>query len=514
MTKSFVVAASTLAQSHRRFAAGVRVASALVLLLLAFAACSQAALPNSPNSSISQTPVVTVVPVERSGLRGNPLLFQVRADPAPRADLTVSVTIASSGCELPPSHTVPINAGASLATLRVPTADVKVGAEGCEVTASVARGQGYAVAEGETVDGSPSPSVTIAGDPTADAPIADAPIADDETPGPDDPAQEEPLVTIGRLVDEVTEGDLLRFELTADPAPAVPLTTNLLWNWPEELAETPPATVTIPTSGTFTLTAATFDDDIDNQDRTVHVTVAGGAGYRVGDPNSAGIKIKNNDFYPRVTLEAAEETVAEGDSILFTLTATPAPASPLTVNLRWLRVSDRLVGDPPPENDTVTIPTSGTLKIPLHTVDDLIDNYSFADYVVVGIHLGHGYVVGTPFQVTVTVEDDEFTPLVSVVADATPVAEGTDISFTLTAEPAPASPLTVNLEWDVSGLQRAGAGPDTVTIPPSGTATVTLATKDDAVVNSADTTVKVTLLDGDHYFRDTSVASITIEDDD
>ena len=506
-----MIRGSRLARAHRPLAVGGQVAVGLVLLLLAFAGCSQA----SPSNS--QHPVVTVVAVEGSVTGGAPLQFHVRAEPAPRADLTVSVTIASSGCQLAQSHaSVTIIAGASLATLNVPTTGVDVGAEGCEVTATVARGKGYVVAGGDTVDGSPSPTATITGEPVTDDPVADDPIVDGETPAPDDSGQEAPLVSIRRLVNDVTEGDPLRFELTANPAPAAPLAVNLLWDAPGVLAETPPATVTIPTSGTVTFAAATIDDDVENQVRTVRVTVAGGTGYRAGHPKSAVIKVRNNDFYPRVTLVADAVTVAEGATISFTLTATPAPASPLTVNLRWLRVGDRLVGDPPPEHDTVMISTSGTTVIALDTVDDLIDNYSGADYVVVRLHSGHGYVVGTPLGATVTVEDDEFTPDVSVVADATPVTEGNDISFTLTADPAPVSPLTVNLKWEVSGDQLSGTRPDTVTISTSGTATVPLATTDDDVDNSVDTTVRITVLAGDDYYRDLYLftASITIEDND
>lgn len=501
--KLYKIPGSTPARAHRRLAAGVVVAGGLGLLLLAFAGCGQA----SPSDA--QIPVVTVVPAQGSVTEGAPLQFHVRADPAPREDLAVSVAIASSGCELAQSRaSVTITAGASLATLQVPTADVDVGAEGCEVTATIAPGKRYVVSEGGTVDGSDPPAVTITEGETPDTP-------DDESPEPGDSGQEGPWVSISRLVTEVTEGGLLQFSLTADPAPAVPLTVNLLWDDPGVLAGTPPATVTIPTSGAVTVTAATTDDDIENSIREVHVSVVDGTGYRVRYPNRAGILVNNDDFYPRVTIVADTATVAEGGTVSFTLTATPPPASPLTVNLHWLyeTAAERLVA-PPPRYDSVTIPTTGTYVVTLQTVDDLVDNYFTSEYLGVQVHNGNRYVVARPSTATVTLDDDEFTPLVSVAADTTSVVEGNDISFTLTAEPAPVSALTVNLGWVVSGNQLSATPPDTATISTAGTAKIVLATIDDTVDNSADTTVRINLVPGDFYFRDVATASITIEDDD
>ena len=343
----------TPAGSHRRLAAGVQAAVGLGLLLLAFAGCSQA----SPSGSDSQEPVVTIAPVEGSFASGATLQFHVRAEPAPRADLTVNVTIASSGCELTQApESVTIAAGESVAALPVPTTGVEAGAEGCEVTATIASGKGYAVAGDGTVDSPRSATTTIT--------------TDSETPGNVEPPQEEPRVTVDRLVASVTEGDLLRFELTADPAPDAPLTVNLRWEDDGGYLDgTPPPTATIPTSGTFTVTAATIDDDVDEFNRYVTVTVAGGEGYRVGQPNTAAIIVNNNDTSPRVTVVADARTVEEGDPASFTLTATPAPASALTVNLTWAFDSDRISGTPP---STVTIPTSGTATVTLATAVDPI----------------------------------------------------------------------------------------------------------------------------------------------
>ena len=379
-----------------------------LLFLLALAGCTQASGPSSQTAIA--TPVVTVSAVADSVARGEPLQFHVRAEPAPRADLTVNVTIASSDCGLAQSsESVTINAGNSVATLTVATTGIEVGAHSCEVAATVGRGDDYAVGGADSVGSSSSATATI----------TDSPSTDSEAPGSADPG---PLVTIaplrysfahdGQLWSFADEGDTLRFELSADPAPAVPLTVNLRWEDPGGfLSGTPPQTVTIPTSGAVTVTAATDDDDdieyFDNDD--VSVTVASGDGYRVGDPDVARIRVSNNDsneHLPRVTVEADAAMVREGDTIVFTLTATPPTASDLPVNVRWRYWGDRLAA-PPPFRDTVTIPAGGEARIILATVDDLIDNYFRHDLVGVIILLGPGYVPGETITATVTVIDDE-----------------------------------------------------------------------------------------------------------
>ena len=375
-----------------------------LLLLLALAGCTQASSPSS------QPPVVTVSARADSVARGEPLQFHVRAVPTPRADLTVNVTIASSDCELAQSsESVTINAGDSVATLTVATAGIEVVAQSCEVAATIARGEDYAVGGADTVDSSSSATATI----------TDSPITDSDAPGSADSG---PLVTVapllysfvhdGELWSFADEGDTLRFELTADPAPSAPLTVNLRWDDPGGfLSGTPPQTVTIPTSGTVTVTAATDDDNeveyFDNDD--VSVTVVSGDGYRVGDPDVARIRVSNNDsdeHLPRVSVEADAAIVDEGDTIVYTLTATPPPASDLPVNLLWKYWGNRLAA-PPPTRDTVTISALGEAKIILVTVDDLIENYHRYDKVGLLLLPGPGYVPGEKMTATVTLIDDE-----------------------------------------------------------------------------------------------------------
>ncbi|MDE0194900.1 MAG: S8 family serine peptidase, partial [bacterium] len=104
-------------------------------------------------------------------------------------------------------------------------------------------------------------------------------------------------------------------------------------------------------------------------------------------------------------------------------------------------------------------------------------------------------------------------PVVSVWAggDAT---EGGDASFTVIATPAPAKPLGVKVKVAAQGDYGVSAGTHTVTIPVSGSATLTLPTVDDGAVE-ADGSVTVTVAIGAGYrLGSPSSASIAISDDD
>jgi len=334
------------------------------------------------------TVVVTIAAVADSVTAGDPLQFRVSAKPAPQAKLTVTVTIAA--CDLAQTTTpVTIAAGKSEATLAVPTTGVAPGAEGCEVTASIAAGDGYKV--GAAADASASATVTMP-----------------------------PVVTIAADSASVEEGSAVAFTLTASPAPTANLMVNVTWSGGESfLTETPPATVTIPVSGTFALTAATDDDSVDEPDDSVTVTVGAGSGYTVGSSDSATVEVTDNDATtgspgpstpgpstpgPSGPLSAVSITTAapttlnEGDSITFTVTADPAPTSTLTVSIDYSN-EERLASKP----SSVDIGTSGTATFQVTVA--VGGPTTYGNTVVVGIDGGPDtYTLGDETKVTLTIE--------------------------------------------------------------------------------------------------------------
>jgi hypothetical protein len=203
------------------------------------------------------------------------------------------------------------------------------------------------------------------------------------------------VVTIAADQLTVVEGDDLSFTLTAEPPPASDLTVTVTWSESGSfLTEPGPLTVTIPTSGTATLRAATDNDSADEPNGEVTVTIVHGSDYEAGTVYSATVTVTDNDASttagtpptpapeispcatdgygitncPLVSISADASPVTEGDPASFTLTSDRVPESAITVSLEWLYSSSRIVGTPPA---TATFDAgSSTASVTIQTVDD------------------------------------------------------------------------------------------------------------------------------------------------
>ena len=156
----------------------------------------------------------------------------------------------------------------------------------------------------------------------------------------------------------------------------------------------------------MTLSASTDDDGTDEPDGSVTVTVGSGAGYTIGRPASATIAVTDDDgpqlARPVVTIAAVTSAVVEGADVTFTLTATPAPAAPLTVNVSWTEEGSFLTGTRPP---AVTIPATGRVTLSASTDDDGTAEPDGSVTVTVGS--GAGYTIGRPASATIAVTDND-----------------------------------------------------------------------------------------------------------
>ena len=364
--------------------------------------------------------------------------FRLSAEPAPPEDLTVRVTIAFPDCGVAQaSESVTISAGESHALLTVTTV-VEVGAAGCEVIAMIAAGDGYEIGAAAGA----SASVTL-------SPVM-TPVV--------------PVVTVTADSETVIAGNPVSFTLTAAPMPATDLPVSVRWSQVGSfLTAGAPQTVTIPPSGTAPLKADTDNDEADERDGTVTVTVGADSGYTVGAQGSATVTVTDND---PTTRSPAPATPAP---------ATPAPAIPGPAT------PGPTIPGPTPEDTTPT--PAVTISAPGSTPHDI---------------LSHARVVS--------------------------VDEGTATSFTLKAVPAPASELTVTLSWQFAGDLVSPPEntelvltprPDTVTIDTSGTASFTVTAGDDNKKNNYLINDLVSVWPGDGYERgDTHRLFFRIEDDD
>ena len=99
----------------------------------------------------------------------------------------------------------------------------------------------------------------------------------------------------------------------------------------------------------------------------------------------------------------------EGDTVSFTLTASPAPAADLDVDVSVVTSGDFGYGPIP---SSVTIPTGGAATVTVTTVDDSVDELDGS--VTLTIDAGSGYTVSaTQGTAAVDVVDDDVAPLPS-----------------------------------------------------------------------------------------------------
>ena len=307
----------------------------------------------------------------------------------------------------------------------------------------------------------------------------------------------------------ITEGGDATFTVTASPAPASNLDVSVTVSQSGDYgATTGQRTVTIPTTGSVTLTVGTTDDSTDETDGSVTATVNAGSGYTVSSSQGAAtVAVSDNDDAPTpVVSVTAGSGVTEGGSATFTVTASPAPAANLAVSVTVSQSGDygATTG-----RRTVTIPTTGSVTLTVGTTDDTTDETDGS--VTATVNAGSGYTVSsTQGAATVAVSDNDAapTPVVSVTGGSG-VTEGGAASFTVTASPAPASNLDVSVTVSQSGDYGATTGQRTVTVPTSGSVTLTVGTTDDTT-DETDGSVTATVNAGSGYTVSSSQGAATV----
>ncbi|MCF3650575.1 beta strand repeat-containing protein [Synoicihabitans lomoniglobus] len=447
-------------------------------------------------------PVVSVTATDGSAAEpSNNGTFTLTASPAPEAPLTVNLTLAGTATNGTDYSTIAstVTIGTSgTATIDVAVIDDSVSEVSETVLLSVASGTGYSV-------GSPSGATVT--------------IADNEPPPP-------PNVTI--VATDSSAGEPSNngtFTLTASPAPTSAITVNLsvagtATNGTDY--STIGSSVTIGTSGTATVGVAVIDDAATEGSETVILTVGSGTGYTVGSPATATVTISASDTPPSVNISTSSSSAAEGGgSGRFAITAIPSPASPISVTLT-------ITGTAINGTDYTTIPTSvtlypgpGTAEVDIDAIDDAL--FEGTETVVLTVASGSGYAVGSPSSATVTINDNDSgggggsTPVVTISATDSSAGEPSNNgTFTLTASPAPSSPITVNL--GLAGTATNGSDystiASTVTIGTGGTATVNVAVTDDAAVEGSETVVLAVNSGSGYTIGGANSATVTIADDD
>ena len=382
---------------------------------------------------IEPLPVVTIAPNRTSATEGAALVFTVRADRAPAAELTVNVTVTETGSML--DEVVPealaIPARDTEASLTVNTVDDSDVESSSTVTVTLAAGTGYAL-------GTPaSAAVTVV-----------------------DNDSSSPRVSIRAVASSVTEGSPIQFRVTATPAPQAELVISVSWTdsgsklaqtrpqtvtitagstsstltaatspapalqpvvgvtWPEtgSMLADPRRSVTVATSGSATLSAATDDDAVEEPDSTVTATLSSGSGYSVGSPGSASVTVTDNDSGTdppptgdlTVTMESATPNpVPEGGTVRITLSMSRAATDRIRVSLDAIdseigRNHDGVGAAAFVDGSTIATARFEVTDTPLVSTSR---NIRFVLYDVFADNDGDEPVIGTNDELTVDVTD-------------------------------------------------------------------------------------------------------------
>ncbi|MGB2520131.1 retention module-containing protein, partial [Shewanella algae] len=254
---------------------------------------------------------------------------------------------------------------------------------------------------------------------------------------------------------EVNEGGQITYTATVNNAPE----TNLV------LTLSNGASITIAagqTSGTVTVDAPTDDFYQDGETLTVNVTGAQGGNYENLDlGNSVDTQVNDTIDTTTVTLTAPAE-VNEGGQISYTATVNNAPETDLVLTLS--------------NGASITIAagqTSGTVTVDAPSDDVFVD----AETLTVGIDSAQGgnfENLDTSDTASTLVNDTTDTVFAQISVDKTSVAEGGEITYTVTLVDANGNPVTlpsgasVTFALDWSGTASAA---DVDNLPPSVTIT-------------------------------------------
>ncbi len=361
------------------------------------------------------------------------------------------------------------------------------------------------------------------GVPPRGGPEVTVTVADDEAP---------PVVSIAQLGGAVTEGGTALFRVAVLPAPESALSVSLSVSENgvggrdfvapgDEGART----LTIPAlENSASYSVPTVADSADEPDGSVTVTLAAGQGYALGEPVSATLVVRDDDSPPPGTPVAAFASAASraderAGSLEIEIALDPAPAAPLGLAYTLGGSAEsgadyRIAG-----SGRIAVAAGATrAAIEVAIVDDSLGEP--AESVTLALSAGPGYSVGDPGIHTLTLVDDDGPaplPALALVGGAA-VTEGGSALFTLGADVAPTSDVTVNLALTQRGdfAVPGSLGARSVRLA-SGQRIVSLsvATVDDGV-NEPDGRISATLVAGNGYSVASggATASVAVADDD
>ncbi len=427
------------------------------------------------NDDDPPTPVVTIMRGTSPVTEGTAASFTVSRTGVTTSALTVLLAVSENtangqdfvATDDEGNDSVAIPAGSRTVTYSVPTTGDSKDEPNGEVTVALRSSSDY------TQGGTSSASVTV--NDNDDPPV--------------------PVVTIARGTSPVTEGTAASFTVSRTGVTTSALTVLLAVSENTANGQDFVATgdegndsVAIPAgSRTVTYSVPTTGDSKDEPNGEVTVALRSSSDYTQGGASSTSVTVNDNDDPTPVVSISGGSPVTEGTAANFTVSASPAPTSNLTVNLTVEDApgADFVASSNQGSGKTVIINANTSSKT--YTVQTNPDNNDEpSGPVTVTVNDGTGYTVGSTKTASVTVNDNDPTPPGTPVVTITRrgssgITEGGTVTFDLTANPNPSGSISVEVNVDDSG-DFAGSGQGgskTVTIGTGGNAPLTVTTVND-----------------------------------
>ena len=246
------------------------------------------------------------------------------------------------------------------------------------------------------------------------------------------------------------------------------------------------ATLTIAagaTSNTFTVATGNDSTDEENETFTVTLSMPSNATLSSQDSSATGT-ITDNDAEPTVTLVLSPDSISEsGDSTMVTATLNHPSSQPTTLTVMAMAVSPAVAADFTRTGTALTIPAGQTMSTGTVTIAAMGNTVDAPNKTVtVSAMASNSQGIVSPADVTLTIEDDDDTPRLSIASASE--TEGSPVQFTVTLSSPSSSAVTVQYATSDGTATTSGAdytdtsGTLTFTVG-NTTGTITVATGGD-----------------------------------
>ena len=265
------------------------------------------------------------------------------------------------------------------------------------------------------------------------------------------------------------------------------------------------------------------DDQIDEVNGSITVSLMGGAGYTVTSDTEGATQTMNvfdNETDPEFSIESRFTKVSDTDAFDIFVVANKASTQTFTINLSITAIPSTLISN---QNQTATVSFAKNETRKKHTIrieSGIATSTTVGHPISISISPSTSYDVDAfKSSAIVNVVDGDSLPEVTI-SGSSPVGEGSPAEFTISLQATGGgsytntSAKTINLSTSQTGDFIFGTPFDSVTIPANSSSTVfAVATKSDGSSGSTPGNITTTLEAGEDYkLATTKTATVTVND--